>query len=188
MSSPQPRPMPETVCWSRRSVVRWRFEVLVRMKMANSSLPGSGPRSASGPSSSGASTHHEALRCVPYSRIRIPIPSPSRPPLPSPKTNRATAPRGLVFFGGVSTSSRPAWERWRTMRFPSSKCQTRYLARRVTPWSVAPLRSAGRRGVGLQRREAEQIGPAQDLAGQQRIEALGERLHLGQFGHATMVA
>ncbi len=50
---------------------------------------------------------------------------------------------GFVFFGGVSMSSRPAWDRWRTMRFPSSKCQTRYLARRVTAVRVAPLRSAG---------------------------------------------
>ena len=74
------------------------------------------------------------------------------------------------------------------MRFPSSKCQTRYLARRVHPFERGALEVSGRGGVGLQRREAEQVGPAQDLAGQQGVETLGERLHLGLFGHADMVA
>jgi hypothetical protein len=41
-------------------------------------------------------------------------------------------------------------------------------------------------GVGLERREAEKIGSAEGRAGQERIETLGQGLHLRQFGHATM--
>ena len=50
------------------------------------------------------------------------------------------------------------------------------------------LEGVGRGVVGLERREAEQVGPTQRQAGQECVEALGQRLHLGQFGHATMYA
>ena len=48
------------------------------------------------------------------------------------------------------------------------------------------LQVVGGGGVGLERREAEEVGPAEGRAGEQRVETLGQRLHLGQFGHATM--
>ncbi len=106
------------------------------MNSANSSLPGSGPSPASGPSSPGASIHHDALRWVPYSRTSTATDDGLSPTVV--KVKRATAPRGLVFFGGSSTSSRPAWERWSTIRVPSSNPHMRYLARRPTERSVCP--------------------------------------------------
>ena len=71
------------------------------------------------------------------------MPSPSSPASPSPKTKRATAPRGFVFLGGCSMSRRPAWDRCSTMRVPPSNAQTRYLARRVTESSRWPCRESG---------------------------------------------
>ena len=50
------------------------------------------------------------------------------------------------------------------------------------------LEVVGRRGVGLEGREPEQVGPLQRGPGQEGVEAFGQRLHLGHFGHATMYA
>ena len=186
MSSPQPRPMPETTCWSRRSVVRWRLESLVRMNAANSSLPGSGPSPASGPSSPGGSTHHDALRWVPCSRTSTATVAGSSPAVV--KVNRATEPRGLVFLGGSSMSRRPACDRCSTIRLPSSNVPDQVLGPAPDRDEPPALERVGGRGVGLERGEAEQVGPLEDGPGQERVEALGQRLHLGQFGHATMYA
>ena len=57
-----PRPTPETVRWSRRSVWTRRRSSPWSTSSANSSESGSGPSRSSGPSSPGASTHHAALR------------------------------------------------------------------------------------------------------------------------------
>ncbi len=50
------------------------------------------------------------------------------------------------------------------------------------------LEVVGTRGVGLEGREAEQVGPRERGPGQKGVEAFGQRLHLGHFGHATMYA
>ena len=156
------------------------------MNSAKASLPTSGPSPARGPSSPGASTHHDALRCVPYSRTSTARVDGVSPAVVNVK--RATAPRGFVFFGGSSMSSRPACDRWSTIRLPSSKSQTRYLARRPTARTRWPDEVRGRRGVGLEGREPEQVRPLERGPGQEGVEAFGQRLHLGHFGHATMYA
>jgi len=46
----------------------------------------------------------------------------------------------------------------------------------------------GRGRVGLERGEAEQLGVFERRPREEDIEAFGEGLHLGQFGHATMYA
>ena len=54
--------------------------------------------------------------------------------------------------------------------------------------NLVALEIVGGRGVGLEGREAQELRPLEGGPGQQSVEALGQRLHLGHFGHATMYA
>ena len=101
-----------------------------------SALSTSGPSFASGPSSPGASTHQPALRCLPNSFTRIDGRSSSR--------KRTTAPRGLVVFGGASTSTRPPCDRCTSTRRPSSSSTTTYFPRLDTRRPPRPADPAAR--------------------------------------------
>ena len=72
-------------------------------------------------------------------------------------TKRATDPRGRVFFGGTSVSTRPACERCRTIRCPPENTHTRYLARRVIDDHRLAVELLDRRRERLERGEAEQF-------------------------------
>ena len=151
----------------------------MRTNRSKSSLPGSGPRPPRGPSSPRPSTHHEALRWVPYSRTKIPTvlasgsgsgwsgsPRPDR---------RRTAPR-----------SRGAWSSWGAPLYrdgpparggaPSgprrSNSQTRYLARRPTEPEPLADDGVGWRRIRLEGGEPEEIGTLQRGTGQHGVEPL----------------
>ena len=112
---------------------------------ANASLSGSGPSFSSGPSSPGASTHQPALRSVPCSRTSSPMVSASESSEWRGSVNRilTTEPFGRVRFGGSSMSRRPACDRCTSIRPAPPSSKTRYLPRRPTPETVAPMSDSG---------------------------------------------
>ena len=63
------------------------------------------------------------------------------------------------------------------------KSSSTYFARRPTLGERAPDQLVGRRHRGLQPAEAERHVALERRAAQPRLDALGERLHLGELGH-----
>ena len=61
--------------------------------------PGSGPSPARGPSSPGASTHHDALRWVPCSRTRTPMPAAVEPGVAVAEDEAGHRATGLRLLG-----------------------------------------------------------------------------------------
>ena len=74
------------------------------------------------------------------------------------------------------------------MRVPPSNSQTRYLARRPTERSRWPSRESGEGSYVFSEEKPSRSARRRVSAGEERVEPLGQRLHLGQFGHATMYA
>ena len=101
---------------------------------------------------------------------------------------RATAPRGFVFFGRLLNIEPARLGQVEHQPVAVVELPHEVLGPATDRDDLTALEIVGARGVRLEGREPEQVGPLEGGAGQEGVEAFGQRLHLGHFGHATMYA